>query len=231
MRVLILSALALAALPVVAQPATRQERVVVTVDSTADGGRFGVRRPGDRMVIRRIERDGVVSVDTVRFRWPDGDNVAFRHPGPGQDGAEFTWFERDADVQSDTVRFRFPGADVLLDRLPGLIDGPFRDAFPAPGVSEETRERMQTLDRRSRDLAREARAAEGRDRERLERELDGVLAELFDVRADARREEAAHLRERADALDAGLRDRADRREALLDARRRALLGETDGADW
>jgi hypothetical protein len=184
MRVLLLSTLALAALPAVAQPATRPERrIVVTVDSLDDG----------QVTVRRFERDG--------------------------------------GVRSDTVRFRFPGADVLLDRLPGILDGPFRDAIPTPGVSEETRERMRTLDRRSRDLAREARAAEGRDRERLERELDGVLAELFDVRADARREEAAHLRDRADALDAGLRERAAQREALLDARRRELLGETDGADW
>jgi hypothetical protein len=199
MRVLILSTLALAALPAVAQPAARQERrIVVTVDSLRDGD----------ATVRRFDDAPL-----------DGERVVVRR------------FERDGDVRSDTVRFRFPGADVLLDRLPGLIDGPFRDAFPTPGVSEETRERMQTLDRRSRDLAREARATEGRDRERLERELDGVLAELFDVRAEARREEAAHLRERADALDAGLRARSDRREELLDARRRELLGETDGADW
>ncbi|HEX9951096.1 MAG TPA: hypothetical protein VGB53_04955 [Rubricoccaceae bacterium] len=218
MRTLLLPALALAAFPALAQsaPPRTERHIVITVDSTADGERFVFRRPegaGANVEFRRFEHDGGPEVH--RF---ERDGVVVRRFG--RDGAD-----------SDTLRFRLPSPDVLLEGVHGMMDGPFREFFGSPGVSDETRERMQELDRRSRDLAREARAASGSDRDRLERDLGGVLAELFDVRADARREQAAHLRAEADELEAGLRERDARREAILDARRRELLGESDGADW
>lgn len=186
---LALAALALAfALPAAAQSRERDERhIVITTDTSA--------ADGQRIIVRRVERDGAVEADTLRL--PPFERI----------------FER------------------VLTELPGRADGAFREAFPAPGVSEATRERMRELERDSRDLAREARAASGRERDRLVERLDGVLAELFEVRAEARREEAAELRRQADALDAGLAERERRRDEILDARRRELLGEADGADW
>ena len=106
-----------------------------------------------------------------------------------------------------------------------------------PGVSTETSERMRDLEREARATARRARQLEGAEREEAERRLDALLSELFEVRGEARRERAAHLRERARELEAeaaeieeSLRDREARREALIDARRAELLGETD-SDW
>ncbi|HEX8299688.1 MAG TPA: hypothetical protein VF594_11060 [Rubricoccaceae bacterium] len=207
MRTLLLPLLALIALPALAQsPSPRADRrIIIDVDSTSGGERLAFRRPGglrEDIDIRRLERDGVV------VRRLNGS-------------------------EADTIRFRIPSPNILIDRVNGMMGpgGPFSEFFGAPGVSEETRERMQSLDERSHDLAREARAASGTERDRLERDLDGVLAELFDVRADARREHAAHLRAEADKVEAGLRERDARREAILDARRRELLGESDGADW
>ena len=235
---LLLPALALAALPAAAQDAPRPERqIVITIDST------------DRAV--RIARPHGAEHD-VFFHVAPGDHPARFRLGPAEslrampgERVMIRRFERDGEVEADTIRFRVPDVADILQRFPqeGGFEwdregGPFEVFVGEPGLSPETRDRMRDLDRRSRELAREARDARGAERTRLERELDGVLDELFEVRADARRERAAHLRERAETLEAdaraleeGLRERDARRREILEARRRELLGEDASADW
>ena len=223
MRLLLCAALALAALPALAQDDPeaddREVEIEIETDEVADGP-----------LRIRVERDGEDGHVIVRRRG-DGDEDVYR------------------------IRMPSPNAFVELDglrrELDGLREGPlafFRHDGDAPfgvrgfmglrGVSDETRERMNTLQADARDLAHEARRADGAEREAAVRRLDAVLADLFEVRAEARREEAEHLRERArelqaeaDEMEAGLRDRAARRQALIDARRAELLGETPTDDW
>lgn len=165
----------------------------------------------------------VVEIDTT----DDGPRVVVRRWGGG-----------------DGVRtFRFDVPD--LERLAPLRDGPLalfesgealrllRGISGQPDVSPETRERMRDLEAEAHALARQARDGDDGARDRL----DAVLSDLFDVRAEARRERADALRDRAAELEdeaaeieAALREREARRRALIEARRAELLGEPAG-DW
>ncbi|WP_412067117.1 hypothetical protein [Rubrivirga sp. IMCC43871] len=210
MRLLLLPALALLAAPALAQTDRDVEREVVVEDVDDDAIRIIRQRGG--------EPDGEVRVRVER----DGPRVIVRRDGDGEAGAENV-FELDLD-----------GPRRIFERIE-MGDMPFggmvREMMGGPGASPETRARMRELDSRAHTLAREARDADGAERTRLERELDTVLGELFDVRgqaraerADAMREQAAEMRAEADALDAATAERAARRAALIEARRAELLG-------
>ena len=188
----------------------------------------------------------------------DGDErrIIIRR-GSGESPKGRAWFERERDTLQV---FRFGGPGAMLRWHSG--DMPFHEGTPfgdlldiardfefdvetmdggasvffgrgMRGASAETRERIRSLQRDARELAAEARDG---DRD-AERRLDGVLAELFDARGDARREAAENLRERAremlaeaDEMDAAAAERDRQRDALIDERKRDLLGRP-GADW
>ncbi|WP_412060152.1 hypothetical protein [Rubrivirga sp. IMCC45206] len=216
MRLLLLPALALLAVPALAQTdrdVEVEDDDVIIEESDGDGIRI-IRRSGEpgadgREVRVRVERDG--------------PRVIVRRDGDGEEIDENV-FELDLD-----------GPRRILERIERSgempFGGVFREMIGGPSASPETRARMRELDMRARALAREARDAEGADRTRLERELDTVLGELFDVRGQARaeraealREQAAEMRAEADAMDAATAERAARRAALIEARRAELLG-------
>lgn len=210
MRFFICAALALAALPALAQDAPDVDDRAVEIEDF------------DGPVHIEVERDGADGHVVIRRRGgPDGENV-FRFQMPSPD--DFTELHRLGEGPHAFFRGDAPFA--------------LRGFMGLRGVSEETRERMTTLQAEAREIAREARRADGAERDAAVRRLDGVLAELFEVRGQARQEEAAHLRERAremmdeaDELEDGVRDRQARRQALIDARRAELLGETTTSDW
>ncbi len=236
-RVLIL-ALTLSAAPVFAQNAPKVEReVVIDIDTLNVDSPLNVRvereEDGGRIVIRR----------------PDGDNVfRIQVPEPGEDGV-VRFFSPGADGEHE-FHFKMPRPEDLAElrelelndlEVPRWFDeggpGMALRLFNRDGVSAETRERMRTLQREAEALAREARAADGTERERLVDRLDAVLGELFEIRGQAREEEAEGLRERArelmveaDEKEAALRERETRRRALIESRRAELLGET-ASDW
>ena len=206
MRLFLAAALAALALPALAQdaPADRDVEVEIDVDSTSADGR------------------------SVRIQiGPDDDGRLVIRGRGGDDGAR-------------TFRFEGPDLERLapfrdLDRAPyaDLFRGFLRGLGGQPGVSDETRERLDDLEAESRRLARRARDGDADAASRL----DAVLGDLFEARADARREradglrdQAARLRDEADAIEAALRDRDARRADLIEARRAELLGEPAG-DW
>src|SRR5690606_11524026 len=87
------------------------------------------------------------------------------------------------------------------------------------------------LEHEARRLAREARQADGAERERLEGELRAKLEAIFDEKMKVRRERVERLerdlREARDAVDARQRARAEK----IDRRLRELLGEEDALEW
>jgi hypothetical protein len=214
MRLLVAAALVLGAAPALAQDLP-EDYDVFEVDTLDAPLRFEIERDEDGAVI---------------FRRGDGEDEVFRFQLP--DPEMLGRFGEDMEA----LRHRFLFREHLDDG-----DGPaalfLRGLSGEPGVSPETRERMRQLEREARAAARRARQLGGAEREEADERLDAVLGELFEVRGEARRERAAHLRERAAELEAeaaeledALRDREARREALIDARRADLLGETDD-DW
>lgn len=202
MRILTLAVLTGLALPAAAQdrPAPVEEDEEVLILDEDDGERRTVRI--------ELEREG------------DDGHLVIRRRGGADDG-ERTFRLRMPDVEQ-LAPLR-AGAALLAEGGVGRL---LRDLGAEPGVSVETQRRMRDLETESRTLARQARDGDAD----AERRLDAVLGELFDVRAEARRERAASLREQADAIEAALREREDRRQALVDARRAELLGEPS-ADW
>ena len=209
MRRLLLTALALGALPAAAQTDdTRTEREIIIERDDADGPQ--VRRMiivnGDTTLDERrggaafFSDDGrnvlIEDDEVVLDGSDDGRTVRLRIES---DGDEMIVRQGDGD-EANVVRLRMPSLD-------GLATWRMDDGGPSGLLP------------------------------RMLRELDDVLGELFEVRGEARREEAAALRERAaalqaeaDELDAATRDRAARRQALIDARRAELMGER-ASDW
>lgn len=208
MRRFLCAALTLCAVPALAQDdPTVEGKVEVEIES---------EDAGDGPVRFRIERDGA----RIVVRPGDGPGELFDLTVPNADRLRELY-------RMDEAPFAFFGGERPMLRGFGV----------QPGVSDETRERMRELQAEARGLAQRARRATGDERREAERRLDDVLGELFEVRGQARQEQADHLRERAremtaeaDELEATLHDRAARRQALIDARRAELLGEP-GSDW
>lgn len=212
MRVLAL-ALAAAALPVAAQTDAADRaprRVVIEVDSViADGARFEVDvddADGRRVIIRRrVDGD---DTRVVEMRLPDREQIA-------------GMVERMLDGPLSV--FRTDDGETTLEQM---LDS--RHASP------ETRARMRELEADVRRQAERAREARGPERRRAEAELERTLGEWVDARAQAQREHAAALRERADrlaaeadAIERALDERQARRAELIEARRRAVLERRD----
>lgn len=212
-----------------------------------DGDVYRFRVPDDDPMLRRwLDDERPFHADTVidgrhviRFRLPGGREESFAFEVPDFDTLAFR-----EHLRPEIERFRHVPPDLSFD-LDGEPLGLPRFRFDdwveglrgLGGVSDETRDQMRELERRARDLADQARDAEGRERDALERELDEVLGQLFEVRGRMREEQAQHLEERADrlrdeaeALRQSLHERDRERRALIEERKRELLGEP-GPDW
>ncbi|MDX1421264.1 MAG: hypothetical protein R3181_14960 [Rubricoccaceae bacterium] len=244
---------ALLALPVAAQDdrATPDDdaREIIIEREPAPG-------EGERDVFRfRLPDDGaVVRSDTVidgrrivRFRLPGGDEETFEFEMPEVDPEHFRMH-----VMPEVERFRFESPDARFGPEFFEREGFFeRDGAPfgrrmremmeglgrLDSRSAELRREMMELERRTHELAAEMRRAEGAERAEAEQALDAALAELFALRGEMREaraarmvEEAERLREEAEMLRQSLREREQERRALIEKRKRELLGEP-GADW
>lgn len=218
MRTFLIATLAVCALPALAQPDRRVERVVVDVDTVVIGGdhRFEIEieeevdADGERVIIRR--RGGDLDERIVEVEMPDAVEIE-------------TMMQRVLD--SPLAVFRSRDGGTVFERQLGLMGG-----------SPETRARMRELETEARQHARRARTADGAERREAEDALYRTLDELFDVRAEARRERAERLRQQAaelqaeaDEMEAALADREARRRALIEARRDELMGEDPTLDW
>ncbi|MEL6615824.1 MAG: hypothetical protein AAFQ43_08805, partial [Bacteroidota bacterium] len=233
------------AAPAFAQEAEREVEIIVdgeevvvdgeTIeeDVTVEDGRIIIRRvgpDGERRVERRFGEGRPFGQMRLRMEGDTSDVRVFRFGGP--DGG--LWREGPG-VMGDLM-------GELADRLGSIevetfdMGGPgaaFRLRGGLSGASGETRERIRSLEREARDLARAVRDGD----ESAEADLDRVLGDLFEARGEARREAAEQMRERArelmdraDELDASVDTREDDRDRLIDERKRALLGRP-GSDW
>ncbi len=125
--------------------------------------------------------------------------------------------------------------DFDLDRLPGEIDralAPLREEtdFLFAGRLREQAE-VAGLEREARDLARDARRAEGAERQRLEQELRDRLGEIFDRKMELRRERVDRLEQELHDTRSSYDTRAAARGDMIDRRLRELLGEDDALEW
>ena len=98
-------------------------------------------------------------------------------------------------------------------------------------MSREGQAEISRLELQSRQLAREARQAEGAERERLETELRELLAEIFAKKQELRQERIERLRAELDELSEEHRDREAARREIIERRLKRLLGESDRYDW
>ena len=195
--------------------------------------------------------DGIVTDTTIDgnrviiIRTPDGDEEVIELDG--MEGHNFHFEMPDFDVphfEFEDFNMEFPDGDHMrffLDR-----EGPRIRSFGVSpemdilrhfesmmGASEETRREMMELERRSAELAAQLREQESAERER---ELDETLERLFELRGQARVERAEHMEERAEEirrqaeeLRQSIRERESNRRALIEDRKRDLLGR--GSDW
>lgn len=99
------------------------------------------------------------------------------------------------------------------------------------GVDSETRRGVAEGDRASRDLARRLRTADGAERDRLERELRETLERTFDLKQQARREQAERMQEEAAEIQRELSERDAARREIIERRQQKLLGERDAMEW
>ena len=120
------------------------------------------------------------------------------------------------------------GGMALEGFLPRAMDGLHGMLAPhsMPGRAEIAR-----MDAESRRLAREARQAEGAERERLEAELREKLDEIFARKQALRAEHIEQMRERVEALEEEQQERAAARNEIIERRLKMLLGERHKYDW
>lgn len=221
----------------VGRPHLERHGEIIFRDESGEERRFSFN--GDRLN-RHSDDNGIVSDTTIGgnrviiIRTPDGEEQVlnldmrdFEFPVPH---FEMNDFEMEFPDDNDFRFFVNPNGSYSMPFGPG---GEFLRHFEElRGASKETREEMLELERRSAELAAELREHES---EELERELDRVLEQLFELRGQARLERADNLEERAqdlrreaEELREAIREREDDRRALIEERKRDLLGRGNG---
>lgn len=217
-----------------AQDRTDRQNVVIRFDN------------GDSIVIV----DGEVLSDEAAERYLeehdfDGPTV---HLGPGPHVRVYQSDEAD-DIHTYVGRFapgafffdgdngRFEFDEMFGDRLHALRDNlTVLDDFGGQlerGLAGSMRESSEIarMDMESRRLARQVRNAEGAERERLEGELEELLAEIFEKKQALRAQRIERLQDELDKLETDQRQRTSARQEIIERRLRELLGERDVYDW
>ncbi|GEM_PF-4665007 len=143
-------------------------------------------------------------------------------------------FEFDADSLSGAL------SDLMIDPpdLSALEDLKFEFNIPdymryldRPRIRGMESRKIAGLERESRQLAREARRAEGAERRQLEAQLRSKLEEIFTEKLEVRRKHIQRLEERLQEQRSQLQEREQKRNEIIDRRYRQLLGEDDALDW
>lgn len=244
------------ALCLLAQPALAQKDAIVTIEKTDGGDTVVVKiEDGNRTVTvngkvlddeeaeKYLEEMGVFWVgDDEGYAWRFGPR-SNRFHFFGDDDSEFMAdFEkrlkegiphvyfRDSDDARENVFF-------LDDQLRGLRDG--LAAFGKDGngfafgldTSMKERAEIAQMDMESRRLAMKIREADEADRAGLERELQDLLADIFDRKMALREERIDALREQLGEAEEARQERQQNRQEIIERRLKELLGERDKYDW
>ncbi len=180
---------------------------------------------------------GRVIINGKEVRPPDG-SFAFRFEGEGLDSLqrelrEFRTHRLPRLRKEFERRFAFP--DEAAEQRDLRFMGPF-----FPGDEEDVIIRRYNarhdgelfrMEQETRDLARQAREADGSERRRLEEELQKKLETLFERKQEIRREaldrREEELQEERRTLDARERNR----NKIVQERLRDLLGENKEMEW
>jgi hypothetical protein len=188
-----------------------------------------------------IEREDAEGRSRVELYGEDGPRAfAFRMP-PGAPPFNSGGFEFELEAASTVdpgsaldraLRFRLDSDPLSGERLtpwPG---------FGQRGVDPATRRDIADGEQQSRLLARQLRRADGADRDRLRQELRQTLERTFDLKQQARREQAEALEEDVERFQEELSELTDElserdaaRDAIIERREQELLGTTDELDW
>ena len=178
---------------------------------------------------RQAPRDGYRPMrpfdEDVRVFRMDGDELHFEGAeGLRKEYAEL--FEGAEDLHREGVHLRRMGENLFYSAPALHFDGTMSGRLGGM-MNAEIRE----MERRSRDLARQIRAADDADRPALEAELDALLAEIFDAKQALRAEHMAEMEKRLAELRDEQRQRTQQRREIIERRKRELLGEGDPLRW
>lgn len=183
--------------------------VAQEVTAERDGDEVTITRPDG--TVEREDGERPLSRRHFELRRENGPRAfAFLVP-PGAPPFRAEDFDVDS-LLGHAFRFR-----LGPDRFDGDSFVPW-PGFGSRGVDPATRHEIAEGDRQSRQLARQLRRAEGRERDRLLQELRATLEHTFDRKQQARRERAIALREEAERLRD---DRAALEEELREREARA----------
>lgn len=226
------------------EPRHEHRGEIIIRDEDGNERRFSMNGPDFQW---HGDGEGIVADTTIDgqraiiIRTPDGTEEIIELDGMGENAFAFHMpdfnmphLERDFDggmPEGHEMRLRMfgnPGENVFAF-------GPnFMHLEAMMGASPETRSEMMELERRSVEIASQLR---GERNAELERELDDVLEQLFELRGRARAERADHMEEQANELRReaqelreSIDDRDRERQNLIEERKRELLGER-GSDW
>jgi len=85
---------------------------------------------------------------------------------------------------------------------------------------------------RSQDLSRRIReAGKGPEKEKLVKDLTGVVGQLFELREKQRAEEAARIEQELQKIRSLLEERRKNRDLIIERRVKQLMGEEDTLNW
>ena len=201
-------------------------KVFVNGDEVKEGSELVFEGDDD---VAWVDDDDVQVFVKKRMRAPDGNAFAFR-VGPGEVRERVRKFiDDDVHVDREIVRERVP-APMMKHRMLFLGDEDedfeieeFAGAFADAEVWEMEREASR--------LAREARRAEGDEREKLEKELEKKLEAIFERKMELREKHVERLEEMLEEARTRLEERRKAREEIIKRRLRELLGEEDVYEW
>lgn len=91
--------------------------------------------------------------------------------------------------------------------------------------------RMKALEEKTHVLGRAYRDASEAQKAKIERELQTLLVELFDLREEKRREEVARLEQRLAELKKSLEMRKQNKAEIIKRRMAQLTGKTQHLEW
>lgn len=195
--------------------------------------------PGARFFGRHFE--GRLDDEGVRVHrlLRDGDRRGFVvRRGDGEDDVEVFTFEGEAMGPGDDAEVTFRRAPMPpMEHLTAL-----RETMPqalmlrehlanVEAMDAETHRALMEKEREAQRLAREARRAEGAERERLEQALRDHLEALFTDKLHAEREAVERHDRRLQERRERLQQREAARREVIERRMRELLGERDVLDW
>lgn len=208
---------------------------------------------GNRIVIE-VDQDGRLVIDGrqlddddgyVLFAEPTDDGSVVLRVGPehaagvfagrlwGPRGAHGFGFWTDDGRRAGALARAIPEAGPRLRLERDLA--PLLEAWDGPHVffGDRMREHAEVADQEheARELAREARQAEGAERRRLEEELRAKLGTIFDRKMELRQERIERLEREVQEQRSAFETRARARAEIIDRRLRELLGEEDVLDW